>query len=146
MTSLYHGTAFSNRVFFAGKIIPWVTLGIVLWNECMYYQIFIATAYDLPIFNNKWNKKVNSHLTYWPSPPRVCLHMLNGTPWQVKLIFYSTPTAYKLTVSQACYSTSKQKQNCCHSNNGIATTDPLGLHQRHRTKFYFIFKKVFRTS
>ena len=28
--------------------------------------------------------------------------MSNDTPWQVKLIFYGTPTAYKLTVSQAC--------------------------------------------
>ena len=65
-------------------------------------NIYCHSMWHSPIFNNKWNKKVNSHKTYWHSPPHICLHMSNDTPWQVKLIFCSTPTAYKLTVSQAC--------------------------------------------
>ena len=34
------------------------------------------------------------------SNPTLCLYMSTGPPRQVKLIFYSTPTAYKLTVSR----------------------------------------------
>ena len=41
--------------------------------------------------------KKETHIKH--TDPR--LHVSNDTPWQVKLIFYSTPTAYKLTVSQA---------------------------------------------
>ena len=58
------------------------------------------------LFKRSWSHDQDGHhahiYIYWPSLPRVCLHMSNDTPWQVKLIFYSTPTAYKLTVSQAC--------------------------------------------
>ena len=74
-------------------------------------SIFIATAYNILRFSTISEiKEVNSHQIYWPSPPRVCLHMSNDTPWQVKLIFYSIPTAYKLTVSQAWITQSSAKR------------------------------------
>ena len=62
-------------------------------------SIHCHSRWHSPIFNNKWNKKVKSHQTYWPSPPCVCLHMSNDTQWQVDYLLM----ACKLTVSQAWF-------------------------------------------
>ena len=93
---------FRTKCFY-GKNNTWRNPRDFLVKRVSVLSKFIVTAYNILRFSTISEiKKVNSHQTYWPSPPRVCLHMSNDTPWQVKLIFYSTPTAYKLTVSQAC--------------------------------------------
>ena len=40
--SLYHGTAFSNQVFFTARLIPGEILGIFLWNKRLYYQYSLS--------------------------------------------------------------------------------------------------------
>ena len=72
---------------FYGKNNTWRNPRDFLVKRVSVLSIFIATAYDILRFSTiNEIKKSKLTLNILPSPPRVCLHMSNDTPWQVKFI------------------------------------------------------------
>ena len=80
---------FRTKCFY-GKNNTWRnTRDYLVKRVSVIINIHCHSIWQSPIFNNKWNKKVNLQYTYGPSPPRVCLHMSNDTPWQEASTWFS---------------------------------------------------------